>query len=240
VTTIPSVDWTEISEIAIKVGRKVASRWPGIDAEDCAQEALKAAIARPALMTDRQEDKGFVFAFMEKVATQYASNERYEYMMRSAQYIYTPKEVRRLLEGFWNEDARSVPDGEDDQINPKTDSATGYLDMDSAMKEMPGDDVWRLQRRYLDGLEYPSPAARKAADRAVDRLTKLMNYRANGAGPERGVSPKEVRQPFSPVVVTTMAPKAPYTGDVSRALWEVRPGERAEFTTARNRDTRSV
>jgi hypothetical protein len=177
---------------------------------------------------------------MTKVANKYASDERYEFMLHTAQYIYTPKEVRRLLEGFWNEDARSVPSGDDDQINPSTDTATGYLDVEAAMQDMPNEDVWRLKRRYSEGEDYPTPAARKAAERAVDRLTRLMNYRANGSGPERGVSPKEVRQPFSPVVVTTMAPKAPYTGDVSRALWEVRPGERAEFMTARNRDTRSV
>lgn len=169
-------DWPALNEVAQKVGKRVAGRWPGIDADDCAQEALLSILEHPQIV---EGEDSLIEAAMTKVANTYASNERYEFMMRTAQYVYTPREVRRLLDGYYVQDAHTVPNGDDDFYKPQTDASTGFLDIEAAMKDMPPEDAWRLKRRFQDGEDYPTKAAAKATDRAVDRLCRLMNYRMN-------------------------------------------------------------
>jgi myosin-crossreactive antigen len=54
-------------------------------------------------------------------------------------------------------------------------------DLDSAIKGLSPDDYWRLERLFHQDQEPPTEAASKAIDRAVEKLTKLLNERVNRA-----------------------------------------------------------
>jgi hypothetical protein len=104
--------------------------------------------------------------------------------VRTARYLYTPSEVRSLLESaYWDESLRetSVPTGPDDRtaLSVYEHVCTALWDLDAAFESLSGMDQMRLKRRFQHGEEYPTDAARKAVDRAVDTLTRRVNERIN-------------------------------------------------------------
>ncbi|TQF03950.1 hypothetical protein E6W39_19050 [Kitasatospora acidiphila] len=178
------IDWTAIHSLAQRVGKNVARKWPGIEAEDLSQEALTALVEHPEMHQKLSENPGLMGAFMTRVATRYASRERYDYTVRSARYLYTPAEVRGLLENaYWDESLRetSVPTGPDDRtaLLVHEHVCIALWDLDAAIESLSGMDQMRLTRRFRDGEEYPTDAARKAVDRAIDTLTQRINERIN-------------------------------------------------------------
>lgn len=182
----PETDWTALNSLAQNVGRNVARNWPGIDPEDCAQEALTALLERPKVIEVHGDNEAFLRSFMTRVATQYASGERYHYTVMSSDYLYTPKEVRGLLDNaFWDDSVResSVPAGPDSktQLLVWENVCVALWDLDSAFERLTGTDQFRLKRRFKDGEEFPTDAARKACDRAIDTLTQRLNERVNRA-----------------------------------------------------------
>lgn len=184
--TIADLDWPALNEMAQNVGRSVARQWPGVDAQDCAQEALTRLLESPTFLDRHQDNEPLLKSFMRRAATKYASNERYEYTLRTAQYLYTPKEVRGLLEhAYWDESIRetNVPSGPETktQLLAFENVCVAVWDLDAAMERLSPDDYWRLERRFRQDQDYPTDAARKATDRAVDKLTMLLNERVNRA-----------------------------------------------------------
>lgn len=182
-TTAIEPDWPALNDLAQKAGKSVARQWPGIDPEDCAQEALTALVERPTLLAEHGDNELLLWSFMRRVATRYASHERYEYTLRTSQYLYTPREVRGLLEhAYWDDSAReagvSGPETQT-QMLVWENVCIAVWDLDEAFKSLPATDVFRLQRRFRDGEEFPTDAARKACDRAIDSLTMRLNERIN-------------------------------------------------------------
>ena len=184
-----AVDWPALNEMAQNVGRNVARQWPGVDAQDCAQEALTRLLESPTFLDRHLDNTELLKSFMRRVATKYASGERYEYTLRTAQYLYTPREVRGLLEhAYWDDSIRetSVPAGPETktQMLVWENVCLAVWDLDAAMERLSPDDYWRLERRFKQGEEFPTDAARKAVDRAVDKLTMHLNERVNRADRE--------------------------------------------------------
>jgi hypothetical protein len=162
----------------------MARRWPGIEAEDMAQEAVTALVERPEILEDFPENIGLVTAFMGRVAGKYASRERYDFTVRSARYLYTPAEIRGLLEhAYWDQSLRetSVPTGPDDRTSLVVweNVCIALWDIDAALESLNPMDRIRLTLRFRDGVGYPNDAARKAVDRAIDTLTQRVNERIN-------------------------------------------------------------
>lgn len=178
------IDWNAIQDLAKRVGISMARKWPGIDAEDMSQEALTALVGRPELLKDFPENIKLVTAFMGRVAGSYASSERYDFTVRSARYLYTPAEIRGLLtHAYWDQSLRetSVPTGPDDRTSLVVweNICIALWDLDAALEAINPIDRMRLIRRYRDDEEYPTDAARKATDRAIDTLTMYVNQRIN-------------------------------------------------------------
>jgi DNA-directed RNA polymerase specialized sigma24 family protein len=172
--------------MAQNVGRSVARQWPGVDAQDCAQEALTRLLESPDILEDYQDNEPFLKSFMRRAATRYASAERYQFTLNSFEFIYTPREVRGLLEhAYWDESIREteVPTGPDDktQMLVWENVCVAVWDLDAAMKRLDAADYWRLERRFHQDQEPPTEAASKAIDRAVDKVTKILNERVNRA-----------------------------------------------------------
>jgi hypothetical protein len=181
---VTDIDWSVIQDLARRVGKGMARKWPGIDAEDMSQEALTALVEHPEMLEGFPENIGLVTAFMGRVAGSYASRERYDYTVRSARYLYTPAEVRGLLShAYWDLSLRetSVPTGPDDRTSLLVfeNVCIALWDIDAALESISAEDRFRLQRRFRDGEEFPTDAARKAVDRAIDSLTQRINEHIN-------------------------------------------------------------
>jgi len=178
------IDWQPITELAKRVGKKYAAKYPGIDAEDISQEVLVKLVEHPDILRAFPENIAVVTALMGKLAAGYASMERYDYTVRSAKYLYTPDEVRALLEhAYWDESLRetSVPTGPDDRtaLVVWQNVCVALWDLDAAFTALNPADAFRLQSRYWMGNEFPTDAAKKACYRAVDTLTRYLNERVN-------------------------------------------------------------
>jgi hypothetical protein len=183
---VTEIDWAEIHSLALRVGKNMARRWPGIEADDMSQEAVAALVEHPEILADYPANQSLVAAFMGRAATRYASKERYDYTLRTAQYLYTPAEVRLLLtHAYWDESLRetTVPTGPDDKTHLAVYEhiCVALWDLDEAFASLSGMDQVRLTRRFRDEEEYPTDAARKAVDRAVDTLTQRVNERVHRA-----------------------------------------------------------
>jgi hypothetical protein len=99
-------------------------------------------------------------------------------------WLYTPKEVRDLLEhAYWDESIREtdVPSGPDTKTEMLVweSVCVALWDIDAAFASLSAVDRFRLEKRFKDGEEYPTDAAKKATNRAVDTLTMRLNERMN-------------------------------------------------------------
>lgn len=178
------IDWDSINDLAQRVGRQYAAQWPGIEAEDISQEVLTGLVERPEVLKDYPASIRLVRAAMGRLAGAYCSHERYAYTVMSARWLYTPAEVRSLLEnGYFDDSLREtlVPIGPDDRTRLIVfeNVCVALWDIDAAMERMEPADRLRIGMRFRDGQDYPTDAARKATDRAVDRLTQLLNEHIN-------------------------------------------------------------
>jgi hypothetical protein len=138
----------------------------------------------PAILREFPENIAVVTAVMGKLAAAYASAERYDFTVRSARYLYTPDEVRALLEhAYFDVSLRetSVPTGPDDRTSLVIweNVCVALWDMDAAFDAINGLDKLRLVSRYKFGAEFSSDAEKKATYRAVDTLTRYLNERVN-------------------------------------------------------------
>lgn len=178
------IDWNAIHDLAQRVGRNMARKWPGIEAEDMAQEALTALLEHSELLADFPDNIALLTSFMGRAAGKYASRERYDFTLRTSQYLYTPAEVRGLLtHAYWDVSLRetTVPTGPDDRTSLVVweNICIALWDLDAAFGTLPAMDQARLITRFRDEAEYSSSAARVAVDRAIDKLTQRVNERIN-------------------------------------------------------------
>ncbi|WP_344580504.1 hypothetical protein [Nonomuraea roseoviolacea] len=166
-------------DTAESVGRNVARDWPFIDVEDVTQHILTAACARADEYNGM--DSGALRYALKTEAVAYCARERADYITRSARYVYTPSEVRALLD-IWSEGAESEcaqPPTRDGYVAaPDAGNIMVSLwDLDSAVEALP--DRWRMLVNakvaggQLDQADY------RAYLRAVDRLTLILNRAVN-------------------------------------------------------------
>jgi hypothetical protein len=167
----------EVDALAKNVARGIALDFPGIDAEDIAQEILLKALENPKSVDGL--DGGSMRRVFRKIGTMYAAEERYAYTVNSAQYIYTPSEVRGLLEVFFmdrselNPPTREVPN-----VSIRAGGIVVALwDMDFAWQRINDDERNVLARRYRDDEEGLTPTERKQVSRATDALTRWLNIK---------------------------------------------------------------
>src|SRR5689334_22674890 len=110
----PSTTTDEVLEIAATVGRRTAREIPGLEAEDITAEAVTRLVAKADKLGD--PEPGYIYRVLERDAHQYASKERYDYLIGTSEYLYRPREVTALLkEAYWDPTMWDVPSAKDDR-----------------------------------------------------------------------------------------------------------------------------
>jgi hypothetical protein len=169
-----TLDYAEVNRVAQAVGYGLALECPGIEAEDIAQEILVKVCQTPKPFIGMAEAD--MKRVMRKIGRMYVSEERYRYTLNSAQYIYTPKEVRQLLDGFFLKRDDLNPPVKDTGMHLASGGITVALwDMDFAWSKISEDYRAVLVKRYRDDIN--DRADRMRISRAVDALTRWLNIK---------------------------------------------------------------
>lgn len=169
----------ELTALARAVGRRVARKWPGSDPEDLAQEGLLRLYEKADMLAGK--DTKYFYRVMERAAMSYASKQRYMELVETSQYVYTPGEVRAMLEGpYFDAEAWDVPQQKDDPARDWIEAGTegvSLMDMRTAFDRLSHSDQQVLNTRYFtNGGKVGDETEQKAVQRAVDRLTIRMNW----------------------------------------------------------------
>lgn len=169
----------ELVAMARTVGRRVARKWAGIDPEDLAQEALLQLYSKLDKLADKETR--YLYKVMERAAMSFASKQRYDKMVETSEYVYTSKEVRALLsEAYFDPEAWDVPSKKDDPTSDWIEIGTigvSLMDAKSAFTKVNSTDRAVLEERFFhQGGQAGDNTEQKAVQRAVDNLTKFMNW----------------------------------------------------------------
>ena len=163
--------------MAEKVGNRIARRYPGIDPEDITAEALTELYrTKDQIRSPTQQN---VYKILERWAIRYAATERYEYVVNTSQYIYTPHEVRALLKhAYFMEEMWDVPRAEDDSLCAEIEGdvvVVSLLDIEEALRRATPAAKETINRAFSAGEQVP----RKTLDRAIDQITRHLNKHVN-------------------------------------------------------------
>ena len=172
----PKVSAEKVQELARKVGRRVAAEYPGVDAEDIASEAVTRLMAKAHRIED--PTAGYVYRVLERDARAYAASVRYDYIVSTSQYVYTPREIKALLaEVYYNPGCWDVPSAHDDLLSGEIDIRTvgvSLMDIRAAMEQISPEHREALDRRFGAGED----VHRQRVTRAVEALTRVINRHA--------------------------------------------------------------
>ncbi|MEU9871129.1 hypothetical protein AB0C87_25195 [Actinomadura sp. NPDC048021] len=166
--------------MAAQAGRKIAREYPGIEAEDIAFEALTRLYESAERL--RGATKDYLYGVLESEGLKYAAKERYDYILFSSQYVYTPREIKAILEhAYYDPTARDVPTRKDDWLSAEIGPGTvgiSLVDIDIAMEKIKPSYRSILERRFLHGED----VHRETVARAVESLTQVVNRLVNRKG----------------------------------------------------------
>ncbi|MFC9974326.1 hypothetical protein ACFVH6_25825 [Spirillospora sp. NPDC127200] len=175
----PNVSTDQAMEMAAKVGRRIARDYPGVEADDIASAALLALAERVDILP-ADHGAGYVYKLLEKAGRTHAAQERYERVIGTSQYIYTPQEVRALLqEAYYDPSAWDTPSRKDDWLSAEISEGTvgiSLMDIKSAMDRISPQQREVLNARFGRGEEI---SERYKVARAIDALTRCLNYITN-------------------------------------------------------------
>lgn len=120
----------------------------------------------------------YIETVMRRAGSLYAEGERLTYLYRSAEWIYTPEEIRGLLEEaffdpiYWE----STPQKDEGVTLTAKGIVVSLWDIRDSYAELSSEDQGIILRRFRDG-ESLENTDRKRLSRAVDRLTARINGR---------------------------------------------------------------
>lgn len=150
-----------------KVAKSASYRWEDLYWEDIRQDIWVHFLERPNEMDKILEDDHETRdKKLRRVATQVAVAEIHGYEQYSGQYIYGRDEVRSLLE-------LGVPLRRDDMgtATERTDLSLALVELKETNKAQFG----VLTNRYFKGVYEGTDANYKMMERALDKVTLLMN-----------------------------------------------------------------
>ncbi|TDB90931.1 hypothetical protein E1264_03755 [Actinomadura sp. KC216] len=169
----------QLMELASRAGKEVARKYPGVEAEDIASEALSSLMEKLDRVAEMAP--GYLYEVLRRGGLTYAAAQRYQYIVESSQYVYTPKEVRALLEHcYYDPAAWDVPTGEDDWLSAEIDGQSigvALIDIKVAMKAISPAHRNALECRFYKG---DTSVERKLISRAIDSLVRALNRKING------------------------------------------------------------
>lgn len=171
----------QIDHLTGDVGRIAASlaiQWPGIDREDIEQEML-AKIAENWEGLEAHGDRDSIaLGLAKRRGTQYCSNERYHYQALTAEWIYTPAEVRHLLAEYYFDSEAWNAAPTKPQAGKQTVEADGIsvalIDVKIAIEQLP-EAAQAILIRAFSAQESLDAGDRKRLQRAVDAVVSRLN-----------------------------------------------------------------
>ncbi|MEF3112443.1 hypothetical protein [Streptomyces chrestomyceticus] len=172
----------EIIDSANKAAAKLARENPYCEADDISQFILL------KYWESRSRFNGYepaaLYTIFRSIGLEHCKAERLHYTYQTAEWIYTPREVRTILKhAYYNEDGREViPNRKDDLIRVAGDPrsiALSIWDIDEAFGALSEDHQAAIEQAYLHGNppEHGS-AGQKRLQRAIDRLTERLNTKS--------------------------------------------------------------
>lgn len=172
------------------VGEDFARSRPYVEAEDVTSEVMTQALEEWSYISSRlekvkdygQTEYNVLRYFLAQRANKFCEKQKYEYTMRTAQVIYTPKEVRALLkEYFYNPSVYDTPDL-DEHYGATVEAKSVWvnlLDLKEALNRVTPKVYNTILAAFgPEDLGLPEPHA-VAVTRAVDAVTEQLNRRVN-------------------------------------------------------------
>ncbi|MFE7313789.1 hypothetical protein ACFU7T_11875 [Streptomyces sp. NPDC057555] len=142
-----------------------------------------------------------LYSIFRNIGLEHCKAERLHYTYNTAEWIYTPREIRNILKhAYYCEDGRElIPNRKDDLIRVTNDPksvAVAIWDIDEAMAGLSEEHHASIERAYLHG-DKPKhgSAEQKRLQRAIDRLTERLNTKVDIKGKERAQTRNQMRQP---------------------------------------------
>ncbi|MFD9569710.1 hypothetical protein ACFWBI_07680 [Streptomyces sp. NPDC059982] len=184
---------TDINPAVIDAAKKAAVRLARensyCDADDISQSILlKYWEARNRF--DSYEPAA-LYTIFRGIGLEYCKAERLHYTYATAEWIYTPKEVRAVLQhAYYREEAREImPNRRDDLMrvaDDPTSIALSIWDIDEAMSGLSDDYQAAIERAFLHEVKPAHGSGdAKTLQRAIDRLTERLNTRVDIRGKVR-------------------------------------------------------
>jgi hypothetical protein len=172
-------DWEPIIGIADKVSREIAEKWSVVEADDVKQEIMVHLLNERHITEQYADDEDIIRKICWNAGKRFAAKERSYYDLMDDQYWYTPDEVRQALRSFVHSDeeigqvigkrddlTKSVIS--DNIITARVDASKGIQKLTKAYQTV-------VHRVFICGLPPRDDNERRAAYRAVDSLTRIMN-----------------------------------------------------------------
>jgi hypothetical protein len=184
--------------MAESVGRSVARDYPGVDAEDISAEALT------KLMDNRPKaddpSAGYVKRILQRYGATYAATQRYQRIVETSQYIYTPNEIKALLEHcYYDPAAWDVPTGKDDWLSAEIDGRSigiSLMDITVGMEKIKAEYRSALEKKFYLGEDVHHQRVTRALDsltRAINRIVAKTGKGDGGPGSRNAMSNSKAR-----------------------------------------------
>jgi hypothetical protein len=172
-------DWEPVIEIAGKVAWEIAEKWSVVEADDVKQEILEHILREREKLSEHLGDEEFVRKACMVAGKRFAAKERAHYDLMDDQYWYTPSEVRVALRSFVHsdEDIGQVMGKKDDLTKAviSDNIVTARADADKGLMKLSQGYRDAVNKVFVYGIPPESENERRAAYRAVDSLTAIMN-----------------------------------------------------------------
>lgn len=173
--THPETFITSLLPSLERAAKRLSRAWPGIEADDIQQEMSLKVVENFETIKNHPNLRSIALGLAEKAGVAYCSGERYFYQANSAEWIYTPKEVREVLaEHYFNTLSwHDAPKRRDpDQRLLGDGISIALMDIDNAVNALSEKDQ-ALIFRVFDAGEVVKD--RKAVTRVVDKITTFLN-----------------------------------------------------------------
>jgi hypothetical protein len=172
------VNAVEMIPRAERIAKEIAREWPGIEADDIQQEILLHVLEPENNFESNEYDEQTLTAVLRTIGTRYANGERYAYTFNSAQYVYTPAEVRALLEEAFFDPA-CWEDAPRKEVDHRLNVAGGgvsvaLMDLREAFYKLGPSIQDTIRKRYATAEEL-SATERMRITRGVEAMTRSLN-----------------------------------------------------------------
>lgn len=160
-----------------RVAASIAKSNPGIEASDIEQEIYLKVLQPGFLARITENDGGLVYTAATQAGVKYAENERMVYTYFSAEYIYTPAEIRTLLEDeFFNPLSWEEAPTKELDISIKSGGVViALFDIREAFESLSEAEQTAIRSYYEFGVTPETPGEKSRVYRAIDKMTRFIN-----------------------------------------------------------------